>query len=230
MPLSSILEVEIKYQKSRSTSWSEFWQRAEQHELWGPNHPVNRRMTPSQKGHAVPIAIHGDEGQGKKQRSLMVLSWSIVNHRKRHILLYKYPITTIRSINMAFSSEGVNLTLMALQKALVENLQFAAEPNNCPLAPGKDFTLQLAIAKGDWKFQASWLNEVRSYANHPSTSADRPVFCRRCLCTANVNSNKHWLDMKDRGWFEPAEVSDVLDGNIGRALPCPGCRSERCYC
>lgn len=216
MPIRSILA----QSKPRSTDWSQFWDRAKAHELWGPDHPVNRRFTASQRSQAVPVAMHGDEGQGKKSRSLMVLSWSIVNDRRKHILLYKFPICCIRSINFAYNETGENLTLLALQEAIVKDLQYASQPERTPLAKNKPLTLQLCIAKGDWKFQSAWLSEVRTYANHPSLPADRPVFCRRCLCSTNIDSNHHWLDMKERGWFRPGEVSGVLDANIGSNIPC----------
>lgn len=53
-------------------------------------HPVQAfRDEDKSKAHA--IAVHGDEGQGKKQRSVLVVSWSCLGIRSKNVLHYKFP-------------------------------------------------------------------------------------------------------------------------------------------
>lgn len=55
-------------------SWHSFWQTAAS-EDFGRSHPV-LEMDVSQQDKAVAISFHGDEGSGKRQKNVLILSWS----------------------------------------------------------------------------------------------------------------------------------------------------------
>ena len=147
----------------------------------------------------------------------MVLSWSVLGARGKHVLLYKFPFAVIRSVNMAFDSDGNNLTLQAMQREIARDLAICAKPETSPLHPK---TLQYTLGRGDWKFKTHWLGEQRDYQNLKKKSLD-VGFCRRCLCTSDCN-NKHWLDVRGQSWNDPATVPITLDQNISPSLPCLG--------
>ena len=68
--------------------WLDFWDKAS-HEEWGRGHPV-LDWSPEDRARAVAISLHGDEGQGKRGKSTMILSWSpLAVHRPA--LMNKYP-------------------------------------------------------------------------------------------------------------------------------------------
>ena len=54
--------------------WSDFWERAS-HEEWGRDHPV-LQLSVEERRCAMACSLHGDEGQGKRKRNVLVLSWS----------------------------------------------------------------------------------------------------------------------------------------------------------
>ena len=53
-------------------------------------HPV-QSFTLEQQARARGLCLHGDEGQGKRERSVMLLSWSILGVRSPNVLHYKFP-------------------------------------------------------------------------------------------------------------------------------------------
>lgn len=68
--------------------WSSFWQNAG-FEDWGAMHPVTQRC-PEDQRRCIAVSVHGDEGQAKRQRSTLVLSWSsLAVHGKSE--LTKFP-------------------------------------------------------------------------------------------------------------------------------------------
>lgn len=56
--------------------WKTFWQNASK-EQWGQGHPV-LRLTAEQQSKAVGATFHGDEGQCKRSRNCLILSWSSI--------------------------------------------------------------------------------------------------------------------------------------------------------
>ena len=63
--------------------------------LWGSvcrDHPALALDT----SRAIPVAAHGDEGRGKRERSLMVLSWSCLLTRTANVLSYKFVYAVTR--------------------------------------------------------------------------------------------------------------------------------------
>ena len=176
---------------------------------------------------ALPVAVHGDEGQGKKERSVMLISWSVLGMRNKSVLMQKFPFCAIRSINMAYGANGRNLTLLKLQEELVKSLSLASKPDECR-GRLNGYSLQYVAGRGDWKFKTAWLCELRDYTNlkEKDTSAG---FCRRCLCTSNCR-DRHWLDVKVRSWNDPAAVAQILHDNIAADLPCLGSSWVRFVC
>ena len=57
--------------------WCDFWQTAAASEDWMESHPVLNEPA-SVQAHAVGATWHGDEGQGKRSKNLLVLSWSSI--------------------------------------------------------------------------------------------------------------------------------------------------------
>ena len=74
--------------QSRDWSWRVFWEAAGRTEDWCRNHPV-LQLDPEQQDKAIAAAFHGDEGQGKRNRNMLVLSWSSigVHGRSEHTKL-----------------------------------------------------------------------------------------------------------------------------------------------
>ncbi len=55
-------------------NWTQFWNRVFQ-EDFGKGHPVSL-FDEQAKSKSVAISFHGDEGVGKRQRNILILSWS----------------------------------------------------------------------------------------------------------------------------------------------------------
>ena len=55
-------------------------------------HPVNTTFDASARRSAIPILIHGDEGQGKKDRNVLILNWHVLGVQTRSVLFRKFPI------------------------------------------------------------------------------------------------------------------------------------------
>lgn len=55
-------------------------------------HPVNTNFDAAAKKSAIPILLHGDEGQGKKERNTLILNWHVLGLRARSVLFRKFPI------------------------------------------------------------------------------------------------------------------------------------------
>ena len=60
--------------QSSTWSWSQFWQQAAGDD-YCKGHPV-LSWSVGQQSRAVAVSFHGDEGQTKKQKNILVLSWS----------------------------------------------------------------------------------------------------------------------------------------------------------
>ena len=148
--------------------------------------------------------------------SLQILGFiSPQNKDNLSSVLGTYPFAqVIRSLNMAYDATGRrNLTLFALQAALVKDLQKAAQPD---LLKGR--SLHYYCGRGDWKFKSAWLGETRDYGNlreHPGPAAS---FCRRCSCGSDLNHG-HWLDVQGQSFYDPASVLQTLDANMAADLP-----------
>ena len=124
-------------------------------------------------------------------------------------------LQVIRSVHFAYDSKGVNLTLQALQAALVRNLQKCSDPATTVL-PQK-LTLHYVLGKGDWKFKAEFLREKRTYSNLKRKSAGIG-FCRRCESTSDL-ARKHWLDASGFSFYEPDRVEGILSSSMPHELP-----------
>eukprot|EP00913_Durusdinium_trenchii_P032143 g30100.t1 len=134
--------------------WLEFWEAAKS-EPWGRSHVVQSWPAEKRK-RAIGIAAHGDEGQGKKDKSVLVLSWSSFGVHKRSTSC-KFPFAVMRSTCFAYDGKR-NLTLEMLQKHYVRMF------NECAHMPdGDQLSLHYCAGKGDWKFKKEWLDEPRSY-------------------------------------------------------------------
>lgn len=62
--------------QSDTFDWLSFWKHAER-EDWGKQHPVHS-LPEDRKSKCVGCTMHGDEGQGKRLRNILVLSWSSI--------------------------------------------------------------------------------------------------------------------------------------------------------
>lgn len=96
--------------QSQDWSWRAFWEAAERTEDWCRNHPVLSHLDPEQRDKAVAAAFHGDEGQGKRNRNMLVLSWSSigVHGRSEHT---KLPFC-VAWVCMSLSGPSITMPLM----------------------------------------------------------------------------------------------------------------------
>ncbi|CAK9087137.1 unnamed protein product [Durusdinium trenchii] len=177
--------------------WLEFWEAANS-EPWGRSHVVQSWPAEKRK-RAIGIAAHGDEGQGKKDKSVLVLSWSSFGVHKRSTSC-KFPFAVMRSTCFAYDGKR-NLTLEMLQKHYVRMF------NECAHMPdGDQLSLHYCAGKGDWKFKKEWLDEPRSYLRAAKKEgSDGPhMVCRRCL--AGSDGSKPWLDVTNMAFHNQADM------------------------
>ncbi|CAE7659150.1 unnamed protein product, partial [Symbiodinium microadriaticum] len=163
--------------------WTFFWEAA-RNEMWGRNQNVVQEFSDECRKNAVPLGLHGDEGQGKK---------------------------AIRSANLAWSTSGVNLTLEALQAVLVNSLKRLACPETAGL---EGASIHYTVGKGDWKHKSSWLCEMRDYGNLRELPRGGASFCRRCNCGSDLNAGHWLdfqnLSFNDPGSVEATLDGNVL--------------------
>ncbi|CAL1158829.1 unnamed protein product [Cladocopium goreaui] len=57
--------------------WCDFWERASV-EDWGREHPVVKQFDVEARARAIAATFHGDEGEGKRGRNTLILSWSSI--------------------------------------------------------------------------------------------------------------------------------------------------------
>ena len=53
---------------------------------------MNATFDASARKSAIPIVLHGDEGHGKKDRSVLILNWHVLTVQTTSVLLRKFPI------------------------------------------------------------------------------------------------------------------------------------------
>ena len=107
------------YARNLGVDWTFFWEAA-RNEMWGRqlickishvhsdatcrliesklsyffsrNHYVVQEFSDECRKKAVPLGLHGDEGQGKKERSMFILSWHALGVRAKSVVYRKFPI------------------------------------------------------------------------------------------------------------------------------------------
>ena len=57
-------------------SWLDFWEHASK-EDWAAHHPV-LSLDEEQRCKAVAVTLHGDEGESKRSKNVLILSWSSI--------------------------------------------------------------------------------------------------------------------------------------------------------
>ena len=62
--------------QSENWCWLDFWGKV-QHKDFAKDHPV-LQLEPSLQRKAVAITVHGDEGQSKRSRNILIVSWSSI--------------------------------------------------------------------------------------------------------------------------------------------------------
>ncbi|CAE7831605.1 unnamed protein product [Symbiodinium sp. CCMP2592] len=169
---------------SGDMNWLEFWSQAK-NEDWG-SHPV-QSWDESSRATAYGITIHGDEGQSKRKKNMLILSWS--------------PLAIIQSDFFAYDTAGVNVSLQQFQSDLACSLRQCASPDN-----GLGHTLHIIGGKGDWKWRVEWLLQSRHYMKVQSTTDG---VCPRCLCTRDT-----WLDAEER-FNAPADLQTARLTAVG---------------
>ncbi len=79
-------------------SWLAFWDKA-QSEDWGVNHPV-MKLPEKERSKAIACSFHGDEGQTKRQKNCMVLSWSsIAVSGKSELTKFPYCVSWLHDVS-----------------------------------------------------------------------------------------------------------------------------------
>ncbi|CAE7245419.1 unnamed protein product [Symbiodinium sp. CCMP2592] len=170
---------------SGDTNWLDFWSQAKT-EDWGRSHPV-QSWDEASRATAYGITIHGDEGQSKRKKNVLVLSWS--------------PVAVMQSDFFAYDEAGVNISLQQFQRDLACSLRQCASPDN-----GLGHTLHIIAGKGDWKWRAEWLMQSRHYMKVQSSTDG---LCPRCLCTRDT-----WLDAQER-FNAPADLQTARLTAVG---------------
>lgn len=78
-------------------SWQAFWEKART-EDWALNHPV-LNLPSKEQGMAMACSFHGDEGQTKRQKNCMVLSWSsIAVSGKSELTKFPYCVSWLHDV------------------------------------------------------------------------------------------------------------------------------------
>lgn len=62
--------------QSDQFSWSKFWKAASK-EDWCHRHPIHE-LSEEDRSKCIACTFHGDEGQGKRRKNTLVLSWSSI--------------------------------------------------------------------------------------------------------------------------------------------------------
>ena len=137
----------------------------------------------AEKATAFPISIHGDEGQTKRSRNLLIISWSPLASSKES-MYGKFPYCVIKSDYFHYEGDE-NVTLSHLQEDLVKSLNLCADRAN-----GLNATLHVCAGKGDWKWRKEWLQQTRFYGKVTHGSHG---ICPRCFAAKN-----DWLDVHER--------------------------------
>lgn len=82
--------------QGKQWSWLEFWKQASC-EDWGAGHPV-LKLPAASRERAIGIAFHGDEGQGKRTRNVLVLSWSSVAvHGRSEVTKFPFAVDWLQN-------------------------------------------------------------------------------------------------------------------------------------
>ncbi|CAE7600995.1 TY1B-DR3 [Symbiodinium necroappetens] len=185
---------------SGDVDWCQFWHQARS-EDWGASHPVQSWPEESRRK-AIAISLHGDEGTGKRSKSVMILSWSpLAVHDAA--MMSKYPFCVIKS-DFFFYKDGTNVTLDKLQESLAMSLNRCNLPGD---AATDGWSMHLVVHKGDWKFRRDWLHMDRRYNN-----AD--LICPRCLASAKPNSDRPWLDPCRERFNAAADIRAAAETRI----------------
>ncbi|CAL1162079.1 unnamed protein product [Cladocopium goreaui] len=183
-------------------SWLDFWEHASK-EDWAAHHPV-LSLDEEQRCKAVAVTLHGDEGESKRSKNVLILSWSSIGIHGPS-LKTKFPFCVIKS-DLFVTQEKKNLTMLELQKAFVRMM------NDCSRSTVDGYSLWYVCGKGDWKHKKDWLCEKRYWSTQGSHSAG---MCRRCFCTG-----ASYMDVFHQpGWHQPGE--DPVESSFD-PIPCLG--------
>ncbi|CAK9057737.1 unnamed protein product, partial [Durusdinium trenchii] len=170
-------------------------------------HPVHQ-LPDAAKAASAGIMLHGDEGQGKSSKSVLVISWSAMGIGGKTSQC-RFPFAVMRACNYAYK-DGHNITLEALQNELVRSLNRCISENPCPL------NLVYVAGKGDWKWKREWLQESRHYGKAAKTSAGEGLICRRCFAGS---AGKPWLDIQHERFNNAADLRDAAQTSCGQNIP-----------
>ena len=146
-------------------------------------------MSQQDKAKAVALSFHGDEGESKKQRPILILSWSSLGIHGE-ALKTKIPFAILHSSEFYYDpATKKNLTLQSIQQQWVRMMNACTNiQENC-----EGYSMWMVGGKGDWKFKKEWLQESRNY----STSQ----ICRRCLADYDT---KPWTDVGPNACWDSA--------------------------
>ncbi|CAE7809893.1 ACAN [Symbiodinium sp. CCMP2592] len=189
--------------RAGTVDWLDWWQKAKS-EPWG-NHPV-QSWPEEARQKAVAVSIHGDEGTGKRSKSILILSLSPLAIHRGDSMLQKFPFCVVRSDRFVYDN-GQNITLQALQRYYADSFRICGDP----ASEGQHgWTMHPVISKGDWKHKREWLEQCRSYGNLASNAPreqNAGRICPRCLCDGST-PGKHWADMRE-GFDNQADLDEA---------------------
>ena len=160
----------------------------------------------------IGCQLYGDEAEIFKDSSYMVLHW--MSEQSEHFTdpARSRWLVAVLPKHMYVMSEGVNLSLQALIKHIVDSINLWRDQG----VHGGLFASFTSL-KGDWKF----LQQVMNLSKNPSTDQ----ICFHCNCTKSME--KPLTDMRNDSawrteiptcpWHRPPEILGMTDFTLASA-------------
>lgn len=108
-----------------TVDWLEWWKKA-QSEPWGMHHPV-QAWSEEARSKAVAVSVHGDEGTGKRSKSVLVISFSPLAIHRGDSMLQKFPYCVVRADRFVYQN-AKNVTLERLQRHFADSFKISGNP------------------------------------------------------------------------------------------------------
>lgn len=201
--LSKHNKLHILFQGNTEGAYEQFWTKWK---LLQPQHPVFE-IHPNNTGHCIPVAIHCDEGQTLKKKSIMIVQFQPVlggGTRKRKSGADQPGLNMIGNslvsrllwtvmLGRAYGGKHKNKPLLKLMEYLSQELGQAFK-HGIDLHVGtkaeKWFLIPIAL-KGDWPALAKVGTLNRTFS-HQSPKDNAAGICH--LCNADQFGFKNWHD------------------------------------
>ena len=111
----------------------------------------------------------------------------------------------------AYNKAGVNLTLQAIQRELVDSFNLCNRYETTVLP--YNWTAHVVMGKGDWKHAREWLLQKRHYSC-VNISTGGGMICPFCLCGSDDSTP--WIDPWEERFNNPQDMAVALDSACGQ--------------